>query len=201
MKREISKNIFAVILFILGISLVQAYYGGGLERELGSINPQDLYLAISFVVSFFIFNIAFSKFFKEESGKTAWIPALALSLGTTYGLWRTNFDMGILFSRINLTDGIWQVVAGILVLIFVFFLIKKVKGKFKIKFKINWFFVIFGIIFLYLGIQNIVYSAGASVLIGIMLLMVGLFPVINKFLKSLKPKKKEKYQIVKEIKK
>lgn len=202
MEKGIQKSIFAAVLSILGMSLIQAYYGGGLEGRLGAVNPQDLYLAIAFIVSFFIFNIAFSRFFKEEeSGKTAWIPALFLAIGTTYGLWRTGFNMDIIFGRINMSYEILSITLGILVLIFVIFLMKKAKKKFNIKFKTNVFFVILGIIFLLLGIQNMVYSAGASILIGIILVVVGFFPAINKMLKSLKGNKKEKYEVIREIKK
>lgn len=202
MKRELTKNILAFVLIILGINLVQAYYSGGFGSGIGRINPQDLYLSISFVVSFFIFNLAFSRFFRgEESEKSGWIPALFLAIGTTYGLWRIRFDFGILFSRINLSYEIWSIIVGILVLIFVVFLLRKAKKKFKIKFKTNAFFAILGIIFLFLGLQNIVYSAGASILIGIILIIVGFFSSINKILKYLKPKKKEKHEVIKEIKK
>ena len=189
MKRGISKNIFTFVLIILGINLVQAYYSGSFGSGIGRINPQDLYLSISFIVSFFIFNLAFSRFFKgEESAKSGWIPALFLAIGTTYGLWRIRFDFGILFSRLNLPSEMWFIILGILVLIFVVFLMRKAKKKFKIKFKTNAFFVVLGTIFLFLGAQDIVYSAGASILIGIILIIVGLFPVVNKALKGKKGK-------------
>lgn len=182
-KRGLRKN-FLVILFILvlGINIISAYMGGGFGFR--TISQQDVFLAIALIVSFFVFNLAFSRLFKGESKKISWIPALALSLGTTYGLWMTNFSVRIFTSQINLSNDFMQIAAIILGIVFIIYLMHLAKKKFNIKFRTNIFFIILGIVFFLLSQKETVDSKFSAALIGIILIIIGIFPYFNKLISS-----------------
>lgn len=142
--------------------------------SLYSINPQDLFIIIAFIVSFFIFNLAFSKFLKQN--KTSWVPALGLAIATSYGLWMTGFNLSILTSRINLSEQTLLWLGGILVIfLLVIFFVKS-----KNKRKINLLFIIIGTLFLFLSQTGFFTSTGSAIIIGIILVIFGLYPYFKK---------------------
>lgn len=158
---------------------------------LGTISQQDIFLSIAIIVSFFIFNIAFSKLFSGKGKKVAWIPSLALAIGVTYGLWRTNFSVDVFTSQLGLSGGFMQIAAIILGIAVIVYLMHIAKKKFNIKFKTNVFFIMLGIVFLLLAQKDMLDSGFSAILIGIILIVMGIFPFLNKKFSSGKKDREE----------
>lgn len=172
-----------IFLGLISIETIHAYMGGGFS--LASIPQQDLYLGIAFIVSFFIFNLAFSGFFKN-SKTVSWIPALALAIGTTYGLWITGFSAEVFGSSLGISYSFLQIATIILGISFLLFLTTKIKKKLKIKFKFNSILTIIGILVLASGILNLIREKTSAITIGAILIFIGIFPLLERFFKKKK---------------
>jgi len=101
-------------LFLLGLFFVSfvsaAYYGGfSVGNLFANLNPNDVFLGVAFLLFLFFLNLAFSRFSKDKYGnpsRAAWVPALALSVGLTYGLSRASFDLSSFFYSLGFTEDI-----------------------------------------------------------------------------------------------
>lgn len=170
LKKEGTKRGLLLLVFaisILGLNLISSYSGS--FEYFGRFSSEDIFLAVIFVVIFFIINLAFSKFFKDSQGrpmKTAWVPALALAFGATYGLSTTGFNLGELFFNIGFSSDILDILAPVLLLGFLIFLIK------KWGFSTVLFFVGGG--FVLAGITGWIYQSGWAIFGGIALIVLGI---------------------------
>jgi len=162
LKENKKRGLFLLLLVttIFGLNFVQAYLGTG-------YTVGDVFLLVLFIVFFFILNIAFSKFFKDSEGrpmKSAWVPALALALGATYGIWKTGFDVGDFFFRIGIQEQALNVITPILLVISLIFIIWRF-GFSKLFFFAGGGLVLGGIIYFH--------QTFWSVFIGIVLIALG----------------------------
>ena len=154
--------------------------------NLASINPQDVFLSVALIVSFFVFNLAFSSFFNKESKGISWIPALALSIGTTYGLWRSNFNINVLTSNTGISPNLLFIIAGVLIIGVLFYFLKKA----KLRKKGNVFSFIIGLVLLFFALTGRIYQRESGILIGIILLIIGIHPLLKKYFSKKKNKNK-----------
>ncbi len=164
------KKSWLFLLSLFSINLVSAaYYGGFSFRNLfASLNPNDVFLGVAFILFLFFLIKAFSKFSKDQYGNpsgAAWIPALALSIGLTYGLTRVNFDITNFFYSFGFAEDFLMAFLGIILIIGMLYAIKKKKFKY--------FLIGFGILFIVLSFTEIIYEKGAAAAIGIVLILFG----------------------------
>ncbi len=82
MQKKAGGLILSFLLAFTSINLISAI-DLSVSGILQSFNPQDMSLALIFIVSFVLMNFAFGKFFKEQKA-VAGILAGALALGLTY---------------------------------------------------------------------------------------------------------------------
>ena len=159
-------------LSLFSISFVSAfgYYGSFSIRNLfASLNPNDVFLGVAFLLFLFFLNLAFSRFSKDKSGnpsRAAWVPALALSVGLTYGLSRASFDISTFFYGLGFTEDFLMAFFGIVLAVGMIYAIKKKKFKY--------FLIGLGAFFIVLGFTELIYEKGAALIIGIVLVLFGL---------------------------
>ncbi|HKL24542.1 MAG TPA: hypothetical protein VJ912_04350 [Candidatus Nanoarchaeia archaeon] len=165
--------LISTLVSIFTLSSIKAYMGS--IGYFGGFSSEDVFLLVAFVIIFFIINLAFSRFFKDSQGKplkSAWVPALALSLGATYGLWKINFNLGDLLSNIGIPTDFLNIIAPILLIGFLIFLVKK-WGFSNILF-------IFGGGLVLLGLFELIYQDIWVIVIGIILIIIGIIIKVSK---------------------
>ncbi|MBU4308255.1 MAG: hypothetical protein KJ566_00460 [Nanoarchaeota archaeon] len=165
------KKSLLALLGLAPINFVSAYglYGGFSFRNLfAGLNPNDVFLGVAFILFLFFLIKAFSKFSKDKYGNpsgAAWVPALALSIGLTYGLTRVNFDITSFFYGFGLSEDFLMAFFGIVVGLGMLYAIKEKKFKY--------FLIGFGILFVVLGFTELVYAKGTAIWIGVVLIFLG----------------------------
>ena len=165
LKENKKRGLFFLTLItgLFSLNFVQAFLGLGIAIE-------DMLLVAVFIAIFWVIYFAFGKFFRDSNGeplKTVWVPALALALGATYGIWKSNFGIEDFFlSDIGISTGVLNVIAPLIVLGFIIFLIVKMRFS-------RFLFLLAGAFFLS-GIMGIVYESFWSILIGVILFGIGL---------------------------
>jgi hypothetical protein len=160
--------LFFGILFFLNFVSAYGYYGSfSIQNLFYSLSPSDVFLGVAFILFFFFLNISFSRFSGKygENTKVSWVPALALSIGLTYGISRLNFDISYFFYGLGFNKDGLLIFFLFLILVAVIYSIKKNKFKYLL--------IGFGILFIILGFTNLIYEKGASILIGAVLILFG----------------------------
>ena len=162
--------LLSCILALLLINFVSAYYGNTIGDFLDEIGGENLILMVVFIVSFAVLNFALGKFFKNKYGEpnkaTSGIVAFALSLLTTYGLYKTGFDLEGIFFDIGISSNFLYTIIPLIITAGIIFLVWKLKKK--------GLFVI-GISLIIVGkFTELVYEKGTVVGIGIFILFIAL---------------------------
>jgi hypothetical protein len=164
MKRGLVTGIVSAFILLTGFASAFSF-----SEFLSFIDPTMITLAILFVVFFAVLYFSLSKVFKGQT-KIAAVIAIALSLLAVY--WINNItSLGTLFSGWGVSDENLYTIGSILFLALVIFLF--VKLKFGV-------FLIIGGIFILAGVTNLVYSTDLAIIIGIVLVVIGIFGWLKK---------------------
>lgn len=165
-------------LFVMLINLVSASFhyrsSFSLSSMLDLIDSSTLILISLFIIFYiFINNRVMSKLFKKTPAAGAIISFL-VSLLAVYGINRSRFNiLGSLYG-IGIPEDMVFMIVGIILLIGLLGLsFKRDETSGRKKFKLYRAFVMLGLIFIVLSFTGIVYEAGASFLIGLVLLIFG----------------------------
>ena len=134
---------------------------------LGFYNTDILTYAAVFLIFFSLVFFSLSKFFgKKQKGISA-IISLAISFLAVQGLSRANISFANLFYRIGLTDAILPIALGIIFLILIIVITKKIKA--------GPLFAILGVGLIAISFTNLIYEKFLPVLIGIILIVISFF--------------------------
>ncbi len=167
MKRGLIKIIFLSMISLTGFINAQSVIGD----ILSGIDPTLITLSVFFVFLFAVLFFSTSKIFKTRDiygRENRTIPAvisLAISFLAVYWI-NQSVSIGTVFTGLGISQDLLYTIAPIILLAaLVFFLI-----KFKI-----WTLVIVGGILLLAGVLGLIYSTDLAIIIGIILIILGLF--------------------------
>ena len=192
------------LIISLGIFLINftsaygSYNSFNMRNLLDSIDPQTMLLVFTFIIIFAFLNFILSKFFKDKYGNTnkatAGIISFSISLLAIYGLNKSNFDIENLFYSIGITEGILGILIPIILIVGFIWLSYSKKER---KFKFHRPFLILGALLLLTTIfTDFIYEKGTATVLGMILLLIGLwlwrkwkvkFPKFPKIPKDSKP--------------
>lgn len=131
-----------------------------------SIDPNTMILGLLFVIFFALINFALYRTLKDK--QTSGIVSFCVSLLAVYGINRTNFNVAGLFSNIGLTENLIYTVVPIIIIAGLIFMIWKLK--------LPWTFMLIGAILIIASlIPGLIYEKGIVMIVGIVLLMLGLY--------------------------
>ncbi len=168
MKKQVMFVLFSLVF--LG-SFVSAYYGNSYGSDFSFQNlfyntsPSFVFSLLFFLILFVFFNYSLSRVFTENN-TTPRVISFSLSTGVIY--WMNisnsipNLNLGSLLSNTELPGTSFSLIVLLLffgVLIYMFFRLKRT------------FFLVFGILFLILGLFNVVYESGISIILGILFIL------------------------------
>jgi len=175
MKKRLIGSSFLLVMLI---NLVSAtfHYGSrlSLTSMLDLIDPTTLVLVSLFIIFYiFINNRVMSKLFERTPAAGAIISFL-VSLLAVYGINRSRFDiLGSLYSVGIPEDMVFIIVSIILLIGLLGLSFKRDPISGRKKFRFYRALIMLGLIFIVLAFTNIIYEAGASFLIGLILLIFG----------------------------
>ena len=178
-----------LLLFIMGIVLtkfVSATYSlsdlFSNSIVLNNINSSTLVLGTILVISFFLFNYIFLKIFKGSVFVAGTISGI-LSFFLVYWVNKSNINYYEFFDYLGYSDGMLSIIFPLLILILLIIIIKKI-GLTKILF-------ISGLGLIGLASFTEMYNPGITIIMGIGLLLFGLWRWKRNKVPSDKPPKKE----------
>jgi len=164
-------------LIILLIQFTSAQFFGGYGRfSIGNffnnIDSSTIILSSLFFIFFALLFYALSRVFKNPYGEPnkgiAGTIAFALSMLIIYGIHRSGFSLRDLFYGFGISEGVLYWIGLIIFIAFAALLIKKIR--------FNGFLMLFGSLFILLTIfTDIFYEEGLVLVIGIILLLIGLW--------------------------
>ena len=163
-----------LILNLFLINFVSAYYGSYSSFSLGdlldAIEPSTMILGAVFIISFAFVNFSLLKVFKDKYGEpnkaTAGVVAFVVSLLITYGINRTGFDFEGLFFNIGISSDLLYTIMPLILLAGLIYLTYKFRYK---------TLIVLGLLLIGVSFTDLIYSKGATILIGIVLLALGFF--------------------------
>ena len=161
------KSLVIPVITLSLINFASAYYGSyfSFSDLLNSIDPSTMILGAVFIISFAFINFALVRVFKDNKA-SAGIVAFVVSLLIIYGINKSGFDIEELFYGIGISSGFLYTILSLVLLAGVIYLIIKLKTKAL--------FVIGGL-FIIVSFTNLVYEKDAMIILGIILLVVGLY--------------------------
>lgn len=157
---------FVSLISLIGFASAQSFL---IDSITSGISPQTVTLAVLFVVFFLVLNFSTSKIFKGNKSVST-IISLALSLLIIYWI-NQSVSVGNLFSGIGISGDNLYTLGAIFIIAFSIFLFVKIKSLAL--------FVIGGILIL-VGVAGWVYATSTVILIGVSLVVVGIFFAIVK---------------------
>ncbi len=191
-KRGLLIAFFALIMLIINNSFIVSgysiYSSSSLSEFFSLIDPATLFLSAIFIVSFFLINFALSKTFHDQK-PIATIISFVIAFIITWQANQSNLDYEGFFYDVGISGDLLYIVLLVVLLAGLIYLWKKI-GKEKA-------LLIFGILFIVAGSTNLVYEKEASILIGIVLLVVGGIMLHNKTKED--RKKKEEAEKVRNL--
>ena len=172
------KKSILILLGLFSISFVSAaYYGGGfsLSDFLNEIDEETMILGTVFIVSFAFLNLSLGKVFKDNKS-VASIVGFILALLLTWGINKTGFDFEGLFYDIGFSGGFLSVILPLILIAGFVFMV--------IKIKLGSSLMVVGALLLWAGLANFFYEDGATIALGVFLLILGAFINNPKILKK-----------------
>jgi hypothetical protein len=140
---------------------------------LSSIDPNTMILGLLFIIFYVFINFSLSKVFKKERASSA-IISICVSLLAVYGINKTNFDVSGLFYNIGINENIlYTIVPWIILGLAILGSFAKDETTGKRRFRLYKLFMILGAFFILLSFFT--YEKGTVMIIGIVLLLIGLF--------------------------
>ncbi|HUW43683.1 MAG TPA: hypothetical protein VMV95_01835 [Bacillota bacterium] len=168
---------FPLLVFLA--QFVSAQFLGGygsfsITSFFSSIDSETIILGSLFFIFFIILFAALirTRFLKNNYGEPnrvfAGFLAGLISLLIIYGIYRSGFNLGDLFYGFGISEDVLYFIALIIFIILAAFLIKKIKFR--------GFLIVFGLLLSLLAIfTNFFYEKGFALVIGIVLLLIGLW--------------------------
>lgn len=160
---------FSILASLIPLTSFVSAQSSLVDSITAGITPQAVTLAVLFVVFFLVLNFSTSKIFKGNK-TTSTIISLALSLLIIYWI-NQSASVGNLFSGIGISGDNLYTLGAIFIVAFSIFLFVKIKSLAL--------FVLGGILIL-IGVLNLVYATSTVILIGIILVVLGIFFAIVK---------------------
>jgi len=152
-----------------------------LSDLLYQINSNSMILVIFFVITFALLMFILRKTGIGKNNATASVISLAISLLATYGLNRMSWDLTSWVYGIGISENLLDIIAPILILIFVFFLSRKRDPETqRKKFSFGRFLMILGAIMLILGFIPFIYRKGFFIGVGAGLIILGIIIALIK---------------------
>lgn len=131
-----------------------------------SIDANTMLLGLLFVIFFAFVQFALSKTLRDRT--SSGIISFCVSLLAVYGINRTNLNVAGLFSNIGLTENLIYTVVPIIIIAGLIFMIWKLKLPLTL--------ILIGALLIIASlIPNLIYEKGIVMIVGIVLLMVGLY--------------------------
>lgn len=165
---SMKKGVLLVLSLIL-INGVSAY--GFFDSIFYSLNPSDVFLGISFIISFALMNFILNRIKIFDSNKA--IPvviSLALSIGIIYGLYNYGFNFDNMYYGLGFDSDIMSMVLPIILLLAAIAI--------WVKYSLGTLFLIIGSFFSLLSFIAI--EKDASLIIGVIFLILGLILILLK---------------------
>lgn len=161
------KKIVLTLFSIITLNFVSAYAYAGSYNNFGmGAFFQNTFEYLPMTIAFLLIFWAFTFAINRTRIKNGWVFALILSLFSVYGLTKLNIPIDDLFYKIGfneellLTIGPWIVLGLAMLIVW--------------KWGFGRLLIIFGLIFLGIGIFKIAAESGAAILIGAITLLIGL---------------------------
>jgi len=161
------KKVILTLFSIISISFVSAYAYAGNYNNFGfggffQNTLEYIPITIAFLVIFWALNFGINR----TRMRNGWVIALILSLFSVYGLTKLNIPIDNIFYKIGFNEELLLTIGPWIVLGLAMFIVWK------------WGFgrllIIFGIIFLALGILKVAAESGAAIFIGAITTLIGL---------------------------
>ena len=157
---------------VVSAQFFSGYGGFSITNFFDSIDSATITLGLLFFIFFALIFYALSRVFKDQYGQPnkgiAGTIALAVSLLIIYGIYRSGFNLGDLFYGFGIGKSALYLIALIIFIVLAIFLIKKIK--------LHGFLIVFGLLLILLTIfTDIFYEKLTALIIGIVLLLIGLF--------------------------
>jgi len=158
---------FIIALFL--ISLVSAAYGSyssfSIADFLSNIDQTDMILVITFIISLAVLHFAAIRGFRGNK-VTAGIVSGAGAFLITYGFYKWDFNIEGLFSNIGISSDLLSSILPILLLAGLIYLIYRFRSK---------TFWIVGLLAIGISFTDLIYEKGLLLLVGIVLVIIGLW--------------------------
>jgi len=162
-----------LLTFLLGLMLVRfvnaqlGYYGGfSLSNFFYSIDSVTMSLVLVFIISFAFLIFILQKSIFRENSTIAAVISFALSLGITYSLNRTGFNIAGLFYGFGISpDLLFTIFLMLFFILVIYFAVKK---------KLRYLILGLGLLLIILALfTDLIYERGVALLIGGALLLIG----------------------------
>jgi len=169
------KKVILTLFSIISISFVSAYAYAGNYNNFGfggffQNTLEYIPITIAFLVIFWALNFGINR----TRMRNGWVIALILSLFSVYGLTKLNIPIDNIFYKIGFNEELLLTIGPWIVLGLAMFIVWK--------WGFGRFLIIFGIIFLALGILKVATESGAAIFIGAITTLIG-FSIYKKELR------------------
>ena len=169
------KSMLLILSILFSLSFISAYYGSyssfSFSDLLNEIDSSTMILGTIFIISFALINFSLSKVFKDRYGEPnraiAGILAFVISLLITWGINKTNFDIENLFYNIGFSEGFLYTILPLILIAGLIFLALKTSWGIML--------MIIGALLTAISFTNLIYEKGITLLIGIILLVAGIW--------------------------
>lgn len=159
--------------FFLGVMLISfvsaQYYGSfSFSNFLDSIGPSTMLLFIVFIVSFAFLIFVMQRTIFRENPTIAAVISFALSLGITYGINRSNFNLGGWFYGFGISpDLLFNLLSIFFIILVIYFAVKK---------QLRYLILGSGLLLIILALfTDLIYERGIALLIGGVLFLIGIW--------------------------
>lgn len=152
------------------ISFVSAQYYGNFSFSnfLESIGPSTMLLFIVFIISFAFLIFIFQRSIFKENPTIAAVISFALSLGITYGINRSDFNLGGWFYGFGISpDLLFNLLSIFFVILVIYFAVKK---------QLRYLILGSGLLLIILALfTDLIYERGIALGIGGVLFLIGIW--------------------------
>lgn len=161
--------ILTILTSVLSLKFVSAQYS--LIDSLYFLNPDNVYIALSFIISFAIIFFATSRSIFRQNKSIAAVISLAISFGIVYYLFVTGYDIRGWFSFTGISDEIlYNSLIIAIIALFIFFII-----KFGFLRGLGFLLLIISGLFLIGALTGLMYERGLALIIGAIMLIISIF--------------------------
>ena len=182
----------SILLGLFLLNFVSAYNGYGsfsFSDLLASIDQSMMILGTIFIVTFALLHFSLTKAFRGNKS-IAGVIAFALASLITYGINKMDFNFEGFFYDIGISGDLLYILLPIIILVGIIWLANIKSKRTGKKFGFGNIFLILGALFIALGLTDLIYEKGAAMVIGLILMIIGIWAI---FKKKRRINKKEQY--------